>query len=123
MKKKNIPIIYENFVMIKDVQFKKKFNTEFFGVDIPIKPEAAEKFKGPDDEQSDKIETEPQEIQQEENGDAFFITEAAKIPTVKKSEEEPRERAILTQIANRYLRIYIYIFYIPLFIYGKNYRM
>ena len=36
LKKKPVPIIFENFVVIKNDEFRKKVNTEFFGVDIPV---------------------------------------------------------------------------------------
>jgi len=70
MKKKKIPIIYENFVMIKDVQFKKKANTEFFGVDIPVKSQ---------EEEIQYVEEQPEPEPEEPGqqiGEAFFITEA-----------------------------------------------
>ena len=69
MKKKKIPIIYENFVMIKDVQFKKKANTEFFGVDIPVKSQ---------EEEIQYVEEQPEPEPEEPGqqiGEAFFITE------------------------------------------------
>ena len=75
MKKKKIPIIYENFVMIKDVQFKKKANTEFFGVDIPVKTQ---------EEEEEEVIEEPQEP--EEDGpimdEPFFITEVIKVQLI-----------------------------------------
>ena len=79
MKKKKIPIIYENFVMIKDVQFKKKVNTEFFGVDIPVKTKSEDQLPDVPEDQPEEGQEIPEEPKQEDGiqhyADPFFITE------------------------------------------------
>lgn len=83
MKKKKIPIIYENFVMIKDVQFKKKVNTEFFGVDIPVKTKSEDQLPDVPEDQPEEGQEIPEEPKQEDGiqhyADPFFITEAQKV--------------------------------------------
>lgn len=79
MKKKKIPIIYENFVMIKDVQFRKKVNTEFFGVDIPVKTKSEDVLIDLPEDQPEEGQEIPEETKQgngiQHYADPFFITE------------------------------------------------
>lgn len=89
MKKKSIPIIYENFVMIKDVQFKKKINTEFFGVDIPMKAKSERQLSPVKEGEEPIAEEQPHPAEEEaQNGEAFFMTEVGKGGQKKKEEKE-----------------------------------
>lgn len=95
MKKKKIPIIYENFVMIKDVQFKKKVNTEFFGVDIPVKTKSEENLPElPEDEPQEDIQEEQKKDSEIQHfADPFFVTEAQ--PGVEGQQAQQEEERII----------------------------
>ena len=62
--------------MIKDVQFKKKINTEFFGVDIPMKAKSERQLSPVKEGEEPIAEEQPHPAEEEaQNGEAFFMTE------------------------------------------------
>ena len=70
LRKRPIPIVFENIVVIKEDDFKKKVNTEFFGVDIPLnllKEKAAKKA-------AKKAEEDGEEEEDQGGKDGFFMT-------------------------------------------------
>lgn len=71
IKKKPIPIIFENFVVIKNDEFRRKMNTEFFGVDIPLQEQD---LKKQDDRMMSDREEDEGPNQTDVNNDNFFLT-------------------------------------------------
>lgn len=67
MKKKPTPIIFENFVVIKNDEFKRKINTEFFGMDIPVYEDDKKRLHDIQPQQDDL----PDQVDVE---DGFFLT-------------------------------------------------
>ena len=56
--------MFENFVVVKNDEFRRKVNTEFFGVDIPVYSDG--KVKLPADK--------PSQTAQMDTDDGFFMT-------------------------------------------------